>query len=432
MALSGTLLLRFELAILNPLKASAAGGSSSRRLRRLRLLTTGHHVCRSTGQDDCRAPPSIHADLSSNADAAFGLDLTTAKVMSANAGTAFVGIQKTGPFEISGDIARKWLRLPNPNNQPNSTVVRPWFNGLDVARKNRDMWIVDFGSDMDIAAAALFEKPFEFVTEHVKPTRVGKREARTNERYWLFQWARPVMRAAIASLPRAIVTPEVAKFRNFVWLPATTIADKNLSIIARADDTTFGILHSRVHGLWSLRLGSSLEDRPRYTPTTCFETFPFPVGLTPADTSHQKTEEIPGGALIPANLTDDAPKGQRKSAISIATAAKHLNHLRESWLNPPEWTHRVPEVTPLGLDRSPYPDRIEPKPGISEADIHELQQRTLTKLYNLSPSWLTMAHQQLDAAVASAYGWTDYTPAMTDDEVLKRLLALNLERSEAT
>ena len=68
--------------------------------------------------------------------------------------------------------------------------------------------------------------------------------------------------------------------------------------MARADDTTLGLLHSRFHELWSLRMGTSLEDRPRYTPTTCFETFPFPEGLTPADTAHQQTEAIEGGALI--------------------------------------------------------------------------------------------------------------------------------------
>jgi hypothetical protein len=78
-------------------------------------------------------------------------------------------------------------------------------------------------------------------------------------------------------------------------------------VIARADDTTFGILHSRFHELWALRMGTSLEDRPRYTPTTCFETFPFPAGLTPADTAHQRTEAVEGGALIPADLADTLP-----------------------------------------------------------------------------------------------------------------------------
>ena len=119
----------------------------------------------------------------------------------------------------------------------------------------------------------------------------------------------------------------------------------------------------------------------------------------------------------------------RDLAIEIANAAKRLNELRENWLNPPEWTHKVPEVTPLGMDKSPYPDRIEPRPGINETDLKTLQKRTLTNLYNQRPAWLSMAHQQLDAAVAAAYGWTDYRADLPDEEILKRLLALNLERS---
>ncbi|MBK6295258.1 MAG: adenine methyltransferase [Rhodoferax sp.] len=72
---------------------------------------------------------------------------------------------------------------------------------------------------------------------------------------------------------------------------------------------------------------------------------------------------------------------------------------------------------------------MEPRPDIIEADLKALQKRTLTNLYNQRPAWLAMAHQQLDAAVATAYGRTDYSPDTPDDEILKRLLALNLERS---
>jgi hypothetical protein len=192
-------------------------------------------------------------------------------------------------------------------------------------------------------------------------------------------------------------------------------------VTARADDTTFGILHSRCHELWSLRLGSSLEDRPRYTPTTCFETFPFPAGLTPADTAHQRTEAIEGGALIPADLAPEV----RARAEPIARAAQRLVSLRDAWLNPPEWTERVPEVVPLGLTASPYPDRIVARPGFE----HELARRTLTNLYNQRPAWLAQAHAALDAAVAAAYGWADCSPAWTDEDVLRRLLALNLQRA---
>ncbi len=88
---------------------------------------------------------------------------------------------------------------------------------------------------------------------------------------------------------------------------------------------------------------------PRYTPTTCFETFPFPAGLTPADTAHQRTEPLDGGACMPADLPPDV----RDHAAAIARAAHRLVALRDAWLNPPEWTERIPEVVPLGLAASP-------------------------------------------------------------------------------
>ncbi len=85
----------------------------------------------------------------------------------------------------------------------------------------------------------------------------------------------------------------------------------------------------------------------------------------------------------------------------------------------------MPEVVPLGLDHSPYPDRIVARPGFEK----QLALRTLTKLYNERPAWLAQAHESLDAAVAAAYGWADDTPALPDDEILRRLLALNRERA---
>jgi hypothetical protein len=161
---------------------------------------------------------------------------------------------------------------------------------------------------------------------------------------------------------------------------------------------------------------------PRYTPTTCFETFPFPTGLTPADTAHQRTEALAdGGALIPAEL----PAAVRPHAEAIARAAQRLVTLRDAWLNPPEWTERVPEVTPLGLERSPYPDRIVARPGFEK----ELAKRTLTNLYNQRPAWLAQAHAALDRAVAAAYVWSEDPATLSNDEILRRLLGVNRERA---
>ena len=391
---------------------------------------------------------TIHADLTVATDGGALLDLPSAMPLKSNKGACFIGGMKKGSFDVSAAIARGWLRQPNPHGRSNSDVVKPWFNGLDVTRRPQDQWIVDFGLDSPQDEAALYEAPFDHVLRMVKPQRDAVRNELEKARWWLHARPAPDLRRAVASLTRAIVTPRVAKHRVFTWLPADIVIDGQLVLTARADDTTFGILHSRFHELWSLRMCTWLGvgNDPRYTPTTCFETFPFPAGLTPADTAHQRTEPIEGGALIPAGLPDDFKQNQppapaqqaqaaiqviatRQTASAIAQAAHRLDALRQSWLNPPEWTRRVPEVVPLGMAHSPYPDRIEPRPDLSEPDAKALQKRTLTNLYNQRPAWLAQAHAALDAAVAAAYGWPDYTPAMPDDEILRRLLALNRERA---
>lgn len=349
---------------------------------------------------------AIHADLT----AGEGVNLTTAKPLAENANASFQGSQKIGGFDIDGELARSWLALPNPNGLANCKVLKPSWNGIDLTRRPRDGWIIDFGTSMAEIEAAMFEAPFGYAVEHVKP----EREANNREAYRKYWWRhgepRVAMRREISKIFRFIATPHVSKHRVFIWLDACVLPDKMLIVVTRSDDTTFGILQSRFHELWSLRLGTSLEDRPRYTPTTTFETFPFPEGMTPRD-SAPKT-----GQTSPPCMAGDI------LAENIAAAARRLNELREAWLNPAEWVDWV--ITPEE-EKAGFPKRPVAKPG-HEA---ELNKRTLTNLYNARPAWLDLAHKELDKAVAAAYGWTDYTPEMADDEILRRLLALNLGRS---
>ncbi len=200
-------------------------------------------------------------------------------------------------------------------------------------------------------------------------------------------------------MQRYIATPTVSKHRLFSWFGTQICPDHQLIVIARDDDTTFGILHSRFHEAWSLRLGTWLGvgNDPRYTPSTTFETFPFPAGLTPN---------------LPA-----ASYAGNPHAVAIATAAKRLDELRRNWLNPSDLVDVVPEVVPG------FPDRILPK---NEAAAAILKKRTLTNLYNERPAWLDNAHRDLDTAVAAAYGWPADIP---EDDALGALLALNRERS---
>ena len=369
---------------------------------------------------DGKVVDRVGADLADSGKAG-DLDTTAAARIAGNGRSCFMGVTRVGSFEIRGDLARRWLAVPNPNGRSSAEVLRPSFNGFDLARRPRDEWIVDFGTTMTERDAAMFQAPFEYVSQTVKQERSGNSREAYRNLWWRHAEARPGMRAMLAPLQRYIATVAHSKHRLFVWLHATTCPDHALIVVTRADDYDFGVLSARLHELWALRVGSSLEDRPRYTPTACFDTFPFPAALTPADTAHQRTETLPDGAMIPADL----PAAVRPHAEAIARAAKHLNDLRERWLNPPEWTRREPEVVPLGMDHSPYPDRILARDGFEK----QLAQRTLTKLYNERPAWLAQAHEALDQAVAAAYGWADYTPQMPDEEILRRLLALNRERA---
>lgn len=272
---------------------------------------------------------------------------------------------------------------------------------MDIVRRYSDTWIIDFGVQMSEAESALFELPFEYAREHVLPLRMKVRREGHRRYWWRHAEARPGMRAALKSLKRFLVTPRVAKHRLFVALHASVVPDTRLVVIARDDDTSFGLLLSRFHEAWSLRTCSwhGVGNDPTYNAVSCFETFPFPEGLTPN---------------IPAKDYANDPR-----AIAIAKAAKRLDDLRNAWLNPPDLIDIVPEVAPG------YPDRILPK---TEAAAVELKKRTLTNLYNARPQWLGDVHRDLDAAVAAAYGW----PAdISEEDALAKLLELNLSRAAA-
>jgi hypothetical protein len=388
---------------------------------------------------DGKPVATIHADLTAGG----GLDLTQAKPLKENINIAFRGTTKNGAFELKGELARQWLKQPNPNNKPNSTVLRPWLNGQDVTNKNSDYWIIDFGVIMPEAKAALFELPYQHVLNNVKVERQKNTNQTLATKWWIFERSRADLREAIQNKSRFIATLLTSKHRLFVWLPTSVIPDQALVAITVDNDTTFGILHSRFHELWSLRMGTSLEDRPRYTPTTCFETFPFPEGLTPNSPSvmlppspqplSQRARDL-NSPLPQAGLVQTYPLAGLVGHLvvppeglgvreAIATAAINLNQLRENWLNPSEWVNW--EITPEE-EKASYPKRAVAKAGFEA----ELKKRTLTNLYNQCPAWLDNAHKTLDLSVATAYGWADYTPDMPDDEILRRLLKLNLERSE--
>jgi type II restriction/modification system DNA methylase subunit YeeA len=349
---------------------------------------------------------SIHSDLK----AGDGADVTKAQVLAENANLCFLGVMKAGAFDIDEATALQWLRLPNPHGKPNSDVLRPRLTARDILQRAEIGWIIDFGNDSTAEEMAFYDAPWQHVEAHVKPERLKNRRQRMADRWWLHGEARPGLRRASAGLARFIVTPEVSKHRVFSWLDDVYLADHQTRAFTDGTDAFFGIVHSRIHELWARAKGTRLrevESGFRYTPTTCFETFPFPE---PTDAQRE----------------------------AIASAAKELDQLRNNWLNPPEWTRTeilefsgsvegpwkryVTNANLVGIGTVKYP-RLVPKDAASAT---QLKNRTLTKLYNDRPTWLANAHKKLDEAVFAAYGWPS---SLTDDELLAKLLELNLARA---
>jgi type II restriction/modification system DNA methylase subunit YeeA len=345
-----------------------------------------------------------------NANLTTGVNVNHAGRLQENFGMSYIGTTKKARFDIIESLAIEFLRaVGNPNGICNSDVILPYANGLTVTRRPANDWIIDFGERSQEDASAC-EGPFEFVRRTILPERKNHREPRQREKWWLLARSCPEMMAAASKLGRYLVTPTVCKHRIFAWLAYPTEPDHQLYVFARSDDFFYGVLHSRAHEIWALASGTRLETRPRYTPTTCFETFPLPQ---PAD-------------------------GQ---SAAISCAAKELDDLRTRWLNPPEWTKTevlefpgslagpwaryVVEPDSRGIGTVRWP-RLVPKDIDSAVS---LKQRTLTNLYNQRPAWLDLAHKRLDAAVFEAYGWE---PGIGDEELLERLLRLNLERANGT
>jgi hypothetical protein len=278
-------------------------------------------------------------------------------------------------FDIEADTALHMLKAPiNINGRTNSDVVRPVVSAIDLAQGSRGLWTIDFAM-MPLEEAAQYEAPFEYVRKYVLPACDGRRDDYRGQ-WWQYARPRPEMRSALQGKYRYIATPRVAKHRTFVWLKAETLANDGTVVFARSDDYFFGVLHAKLHELWARRTGTQLREAEsgfRYTPTTTFETYPFPW---------PPVQE-------PAEDAD-------ARVAAIAQAARDLVEKRDRWLNPGD----VPEL--------------------------ELKKRTLTNLYNQRPVWLEMVHKKLDDAVLDAYGWPR---ALSDEEILERLLALNLERA---
>ncbi|MBL9184141.1 MAG: class I SAM-dependent DNA methyltransferase [Verrucomicrobiaceae bacterium] len=210
-----------------------------------------------------------------NPDITIGAAITSMTDMTSNAGLSVNGMMLAGSGFLvpSEDVASLGLGTVADLEKH----VRPYRNGRDLTDEPRNVWVIDFFGLSDEEARSKFPAAYQWILSRVKPERDNNARPRLKQVWWQFAEVRKTLRAALAGLPRYIATVETAKHRIFQFLDSKIVPDHMLIAIALDDAFHLGVLSSRVHRLYALSAGGTLEDRPRYNKSRCFDPFPFPV-----------------------------------------------------------------------------------------------------------------------------------------------------------
>jgi hypothetical protein len=320
----------------------------------------------------------IHPDLK------IGANVAGAKRLQANDRLSNRGVIPHGAgFIVTPDEAKS-LGLGSVRGLEHH--IRPYRNGRDLTGTPRGVLVIDmFGLQADDVRQR-FPAVYQWLLERVKPDRDQNPRPRRRDFWWRFAEDQPRMRVSINGLQRYIATGQVAKHRVFQWLDDSILPDDKLIAVASDDALHLGVLSSQAHVQWALAAGGLLEDRPVYSKSTCFETFPFPcedTGLT-----SQLAERI---RTLAEKL--DAHRKARQAAHSTVTITGMYNVL----------------------------EKLRSGEALTAAE------RTLND--NGLVSVLQSLHDELDAAVLAAYGWTDLSLPEDTDALLQRLVELNAKRA---
>lgn len=310
------------------------------------------------------------------ADLRMGVNVASAQPLQANLNLANRGVQLFGAgFIVSPEEATKLGLGHTPGLEQH---IRTYRNGRDLTDKPRAVMVIDlFGLSAE-EVRDRFPAVYQHVLEHVKPERDQNNRATYRNNWWVFGEPRRVLRQQLAGLPRFIATVETAKHRTFQFLDAAILPDNKLVNIASDEAFVLGVLSSRAHVVWALATGGTLEDRPRYNKTRCFETFPFPV----------------------CNVAQKDAIGRLGEAIDAHRKRQQAAH---------------PDLTLTGIYNVLEKLRSGESLTAKEKVIHE----------NGLVSLLRQFHDELDAAVFDAYGWPR---DLSEEQILERLVALNSER----
>lgn len=318
--------------------------------------------------------PRLNADLTAHADVASA----ATRPLQSNAGLCTRGFMLFGPgFVLSTEEADALLRA----DARLAEVIRPYRNGKDVTTRPREVMVIDFGTRTE-EEARHFAVAYDLVRDRVKPERDANSDRSARLNWWRFGRNRDEFREAIRGLRRYLVTPETAKHRFFEFLEAAVAPDNALVCLASDDAFHLGVLSSAMHQVWALAAGARLgiDGTPRYNKGPCFEAFPFP---------------------------DPSPALRSR----IADCAERLDRHRKDALARSEKVGMTVMYNVV--------DRLRAGAALSklEQEVHRLA----------ACGTLRDLHDELDALVAEAYGWSWPEPPAL---ILERLVALHARRLE--
>jgi len=384
----------------------------------------------------------VHADLTA------GANVAGAGALLANSGISSPGVKLHGAgFIVTKDDVERLGHHPE--------IIKDYRNGRDLADRPRDVMIIDlFGLSAE-EVRAKYPAIYQWVLERVKPERDQNNRATYRDNWWIFGEARKDLRAMTTGLSRYIATIETTKHRIFQFLDASILPDNMLVNIASDDAFLHGVLSSRLHVAWALATGGRLGvgNDPRYNKTRCLETFPFPEAsdaqqariraLAEQIDAHRKRQQAQHPNLTLTGMYNVLEK------LRAATNVPNVPNV--GWVERSATHQHGASTSPMG-SAALHPS-YESAANAHGAEINHQTAIEFTAKEKLIHehgliSVLAQLHDELDAAVFDAYGWSDLAPALVgrpggttplpdkpeaqaaaEEELLTRLVALNAERA---
>ncbi|UOR03728.1 class I SAM-dependent DNA methyltransferase [Hymenobacter aerilatus] len=312
-------------------------------------------------------------------DLTIGVNLDSTKPLKANEGLSNRGVMPFGlGFTISQNLA---LSLGLGETDTLQEYIKPYRNGKDLTATTRGVYIIDFFGLSADEVLIKFPKVYQYLLEHVKPERDANRDKAIRENWWLHGRTRSSFRPALSGLSRYIVSPRVAKHRFFLFLEKNIVPDDKLNVFAFDDAYQLGVLSSKIHVTWALATGGRLGvgNDPVYDGSRCFQPFPFPDATSAQQARIRELAE-----------TLDAHRKRQQAAHPTLTLTNLYNVV----------------------------EKLRAGQPLNAKEQTTNQQGLASVLLSL--------HNDLDAAVADAYGWPVDLP---EAELLARLVQLNHARA---